>query len=684
MINLKQKIISELNKDSFPDLALIYSSESLDLSLEILRELLWEEKQKFRELLKTKKEDINFDLFEDEGILDHYWSLLNHYSSVESWDKIRKIIEEFRPELQDFSHEVSYSKKYFEMLLFCQDNSKLDDDQKRSLYLRIKAFKDRGIDLEKEDQDKLKKINKRLSKLSHNFTNNVIDDEWSFEFIIDDFESIKDLPKDVLESAKNLYKEKYKNKDSKKDAWLFTADPTSYFSIMQYCHDSSVRKYFEEHFNSFCSSWKYDNRKIILEILELKNQKSKLLWYKNYCELSLNNKMAESPNQVISLLEEISKKSILKAKKEEQELRKYFWLSKLNSYDLAYYSKKYKKAKYEIDDKKLKEYFEFENVLSYLHSFVKDFLWVELKKIDVKSYDKDVRVYEVYKSWKLISYYFLDPFYRKQKRSWAWADNLREKTYEISHLSIKKRIPIVVNVCNFSKPIFNKDVKKDITLLSLGDSKTMFHEFGHALHEILSESKYSDLSWFWVEWDFVELPSQLMENRVSDRESLVELSRHFKTGDSLSEEMLDKLDLLKKFNSWIFTLKQCEYALVDMNLYSLWKIEKRLTFLDKKVLDLVNKYSLFKKPKSYKMYASFGHIFSGGYSAWYYSYMWAEIIEAQVWAKIKKDWIFDNKVWKKLTDSILWQWTRKKASELFYDFTKEEINTKYFFERKWI
>ncbi len=339
----------------------------------------------------------------------------------------------------------------------------------------------------------------------------------------------------------------------------------------------------------------------------------------------------------------------------------YGHLTKDKSFDPSKYMK-------DLYDKILKKYFEFENVLTYLQWFVKDFLWVEMKPLDISTYSNDVKFYEVYKDSKLISYYLLDPFYRKEKRWWAWADNIREK--------FEDKLSFIVNVCNFQKSDWN-------TLLTIRDVETIFHEFGHALHEMLSVSKYSELSWFWVEWDFVELPSQLLENWVSERESLKKLAKHVDTGDSLPEEILDKLDELKTFMSGSFVVRQNEFALMDMNLYSL-DVPDSVEDLDKTVINLVNKYSLFTRWEEYKMYTSFGHIFCWWYAAGYYSYMWAEIIEADVFDKIKKDWMFDSRVWHNLLDKILGQWTKKPAIELFKDYMWREVSSRAFMKRKWL
>ena len=657
------KIINELQKNNFPNLEFLFSAEALKSATEVLKFLLKEEKKEFEEFLLKDDKTLRFESFDDEWLLDYYWSLLNHYQNVNNSDEMRKIIDWFRPELQDFWNYVAYNENLYKKTVYCYENTELNSDQKRSLELRIKGFKDRGINLEETQKEQLKSLNKVGAELSNTFSNNIVDDEAGFEYVIEDFEVIKDLPEDVLENAKNNAKEKGKT------GYLFDADPTGYVAILKFCSDRNIRKDFEKSHNSFASKWKFDNREIILNILKNKQEKSKILGYKNYAEMSLNSKMAESPKQIFELIQWISKKAKIKAEWEQEELKQYFQLEEIKSYDVWYYSRKYKEEKYNLDEKELKKYFEYENVLNYLHNFVNKFLGLELKEVKVPVYHDSIKVYEVHRNGEQIAYYFLDAFYRKEKRGWAWADNLREK----SNFGWNKKLPVVINCCNF--------LQSETTLLTMRDVETLFHEFGHAIHEMVSQSELSELSWFNVEWDFVELPSQLLENWVSDRESLSQLAKHYQTGDSIPDDILDRLDDLKTYMTWAAVLGQNTFALLDMHLYS-EEIPESIEKLDEKTLEIVNSYALNKRDSEYKMYCAFWHIFGGGYSAGYYSYMWAEILEADVFDKIKKDGMFDSEVWNKLIDTLIGQWTRKKAWDLFEDFMWRNVSNEAFMERK--
>ncbi len=695
----KQQILTKLNETSFPDLAFFNDAETLKYAEEVLEELLEQEKQDFQTLLDKADEETVFDDYEDDSLLDYFWSILNHLENTDSCEKKRAIIENFMPKLQDFGNECAYSKRYFEKIQYSRKHLQLDADQKRILDEGIKAYKDRWINLPESTQNEIKQINKKLGELSNTFTNNIVDDRALFQYEINDFEVIKELPKDVLESVRQiaiphpnplLWEEKgiEQNKEHNVASlspkgegiqgwgmtrYLFTADPTVMQAIAKYCSDPKIREDFSRANYTFASSGKYDNRPVVLEILQLKDQKAKLLGYKNYAELSLNAKMAESPEQIFDFIGNISKKAKTKAETELEELKKYFSLSELKSSDIAYYSRKLKEEKYELNEEELKQYFELENTLNYMFSFVQNFYGIEIKPIENTTHNPDIRVYEVWKEGKQIAYYFQDLFYRKEKRQGAWADNLRSKYIPdltpnpspLEERGIATKLPVVLNVCNFMK---NENGK---TTLYMRDVETLFHEFGHALHEMLSESRYSSLSGFNVEWDFVELPSQLMENWVGNKESLRKLAKHYETGEKIPETFIEKMEDLKYFMTGNFVARQNEFALLDMNIYAN-AVPKNVEELDEKTLEVVNTYGITKRGPDYKMYASFGHIFGGGYAAGYYSYMWAELLEADVWERIKEMGMFDAKTGEKLLKTIIGQGSRKPAGELFKDFMGRE------------
>jgi peptidyl-dipeptidase Dcp len=333
-----------------------------------------------------------------------------------------------------------------------------------------------------------------------------------------------------------------------------------------------------------------------------------------------------------------------------------------------YYARILKEKKYKLDDKKLKKYFEFNNTQKALFETVQKLYWIEMKKIDFEwKYDKNVEFYGVYKDWKFISYFMWDYFFNPDKRSWAWADELRSRFWN------KKSI--VINNMSFIKP------KSGATLLTLWEVTTMFHEFGHWIHSMLSKSKYSDLSGFWVERDFVELPSQILEKWASDDLTIQNVAKHYKTWEKLSSDLFEALKRLNHFWTWGFVLWQNTYSVTDMMFYS-WEKFENIEDLDKKYLEKINSLSIFKKEENYKQYCSFSHIFAGWYSAGYYSYMWADIIVDEIWAEFKKNWVFDKKTAKRFEEKILWAGSIKKASEMFEDFMWRWVSIEAFLREK--
>ncbi len=658
-IQIKTKIREELTKQGIPDLKFLFSDEAIEVIEELLDELLEEEKVIFNSKLTTSDNDITFELFDDESSLDYLTSYLYHLKWVFSTDKIRNIIENIEPKLVEFGNYISYNKRYFDMLQICLKNCKLDSEQTKIIEDGIKAYKVRGIDLDLEKQDELKNISQKLSKLTTDFSNNVLDSENEFNYVITDFEIIKDLPKEILESVK------------KDNEYIFKANPSHYINIMKYCSDAGVRKLFQQVRTSFASSGKFDNRENVLNILKLKDQKAKILGFKNYAELSLVFKMADSPEQVTDLLWKVSTKAKIKGGEELIFLKEYFKLDKIHEWDLGYYYRKLKEEKYKLDDKQLKKYFEFETVLVWLFSIVQKLFWLEMKQLpknDIFWEKHDVRIYEVFKDWKKIAYYMLDAFYRDEKRSWAWMNNLRPKFGD--------KLPFVINVCNFTK-------NPNASLLSLWEVQTIFHEFGHASHDILGTSKYSDLTGFHVEWDFIEVPSQFLEHWADESEAIKTYAKHYKTWEVIPDEFLEKLEQLDKIWNGNGVLKQNEYAFQDMLLYSN-EVPTTVKELDEIALVTAKEYSLFDKAEDYKPYASFGHIFSGWYAAGYFSYMWAEIIELDILREFKKKGMFNEELWRKYRETILEAGSTKKASEMFHDFMWREVDVEWFFEKKGI
>lgn len=648
---MKTKLLNELQKQGIPNFSLFQTSEALAILPELLLELLEQEKADFQALIQKTNESLTFEDFVLESQLAYLWKIINHLDAVETNQEIRAIIADFRPKYEDFVNEVAYSQSYYQKLLRASEHFEKNPDQQRWFDLTLKAFEQRGIALPAEEQEQLKNLNKQLSELGEKFQHNVVDEQSAFLLHFDDEADFQEMPEELLAKMNALAGEKW--------GLAVNADPNLLVAVSKYCSNPEIRKQVAFQREQWASEGKFDNRPLALALLKLNQEKSKILGYANAGEMFLWATMAQDPDQVFDFIKPISAKAMQKAKSEVQTLQEYFQLSDLSSYDLAYYTRKYKEEQYALNDEELKQYFEFESVLKWLHSFVFKFFGVELRARAESAFwslGHESR-YEVYHQGELVAYYMLDAFYRKGKRPWAWADYLREKG--------NGQLPIVVNVCNFQK------AESWPSLLYLRDVETLFHEFGHALHAMLAGSPYAELSGFNVEWDFVELPSQLMENWASNPEALKSLAKHYQTWLPMPEKLVQTLRDLKTFMMGNWVSRQNELALLDMTLYTS-SIPNSVEELDQKILEIVNQYSIFPRGEEYKMYCAFLHIFGGGYEAKYYSYMRAELLEADVFQTIKKAWIFNPEIWSAYKEKILIPWTRKPASELFFDFMQRK------------
>ena len=667
---MKSQILNTLSEFWIPDFSLFISSESEKEVLALLFDLLEQEKSNFRALLSKLKDNSsreellnlpNDQLFEilelnvNENQLSTLWNLVNHLYSVGLAPNFREIIEQFQGEYLAFADEISYSQDYYLINRDAAQKEGRTSEEIRIFTLRLEDFEHRGINQPEAIQSQIKTINQKIAKLSDQIQNNVVDDQQNFSYTTDNLEAFSHMPALSLEKIKNTSKESWK--------LTIDADPNILIDILRYCDDSQIRQDIYWIREERASKAPYNNKPLILELLKLEEEKAKLLWYWSFADYQLKLRMAGSSENAKNMIQQIFEKAFPKAQEEIETLKNHYQLDKLEPRDLAYYTRKYKEEVFELQEEKLKEYFEFTHVLNWLHSFVGKFFGIEIKKTWET---KDNLYYEVFKDWNLISYFFLDAFYRPGKRPGAWADILRAKN--------TNQLPIILNVCNFQK------VQSWPTLLKLSDVETLFHEFGHALHAMLAESKYAELNGFNVEWDFVELPSQLLERWASEAESLQQLSKHYQTWAPLPNKSLENIKKLSTFMMGNWVIRQNELAILDLMLYS-ESTPENIKTLDQKILKIVNQYSLFKRDEKYQMYCSFLHIFGGWYAAGYYSYMRAEALEADVFSKIKKKGLFNPEIWHQYRDQILAQGTKKPAIELFEDFMERELDPQALIEK---
>ncbi len=527
--------------------------------------------------------------------------------------------------------------------------------QNKVLENEIRDFKLSGCDLNNEKKDRLKELNLKLSELSHKFSQNLLNATNAFEMIIDNFEDVKEIPVSDLELAK--FEEEGKTK------YKFTLQMPSYIAYITYGTNREKR---EEIYKAY-STRSPENGKIIEEILTLKEEMVKILGFNNYAQYSLETKMANNEEEIVSFLEELASKGKTRALEELEEIKAYArkdGIDDIKSYDLAYYSEKLKKEKYDLDEEFYRPYFEQTSVLNGFFNFLNEVFNIKFTKVDAPSWDKKAYVYDISEDGKTIARIYIDLEARKEKRGGAWMNNWHSHYEKVSG---ETQLPTAYIVCNFP-PSSNETP----SLLRHSDVVTLFHEMGHALHHLLSnvpEALVSGISG--VTWDTVEFPSQFLEYFSYDKEVLKLFAKHYETGEVLSDEAIDRIIKAKNFQSSLSMLRQIEFALFDFKLYQ--KMLKDENQIQDLLDDIRKEYAAIIPPSYNKFQNGFSHIFAGGYSAGYYSYKWAEVLSADAFYMfIDSGKVLNKELAVKYKDTILKQGGSKDMDELFFELTSRK------------
>jgi len=634
-----------------------FNIENLENSKNDLESLLTSSKEKIEELLKI--EDKTYENFvkpyEEVGeSISDFVTPIFHIDSVKNSETTQKVYEECLPLISNYETEVSQNDNIYRSLKDIQDKSRisLNDIQKKVLENEIRDFKLSGCHLNNEKKGELKELNLKLSELSHKFSQNILNATNAFEMIIEDFEDVKEIPESDLELAKF--------EDEGKTKYKFTLQMPSYLAYITY---GTSREKREEIYKAY-STRAPENGKIIEEILKLKDKMVKILGFDNYAEYSLSTKMAKNENEVVNFLEELALKAKTKALEEIEELKEYASKDNLNdikSFDMAYYSEKLKKEKYDLDEEFYRPFFEQNSVLNGFFDFLNEVFNIKFTQTDAKAWDKNTKVYNISEEGKTIARIFIDLEARKDKRGGAWMNNWH--SYYIDSKG-KEHLPTAYIVCNFPQ-----STDTTPSLLRHSDVVTLFHEMGHALHHLLScvpEALVSGISG--VAWDVVEFPSQFLEYFAYDKEVLKLFAKHYKTNEVLSDEAIDKIIKAKNFQSSLSTLRQVEFALFD------FKLHQKLFKTEKEVQDLLDgireKYAAIIPPSYNKFQNGFSHIFGGGYAAGYYSYKWAEVLSADAfYIFIDSGKVLNSELAIKYKDTILKNGGSKDMDKLFFELT---------------
>lgn len=607
--------------------------------------------------------------------LDRASSIFFNLNSAETNDEIQSIAKEISPLLTEFSNDVLLNEGLFSKVKNVHDNtntSSLSEEQKTLLQKTYKGFVRNGALLKDDEKDELRKIDVELAQLSLTFGEHVLAETNSYELVIENEDDLAGLPQFVIDQAQETANEK-----GHEGKWVFTLDYPSYVPFVTYSAKRELRK--ELSIAAGSKAFKgddFDNQDIVKRIASLRHQRANILGYQTHAHFVLEERMAESPDKVMSFLAEIGDYGKAGAEADVKEVADYAnqldGIEQLQRWDFAYYSERLKKEKYTIDDEILKPYFKLENVIDGVFETAKRLFDLEFVPSDqIDKYHPDVMTYEVKDaSGKHISVFYADFFPRAGKRAGAWMTSYAGQ-YRNENGDHR---PLVSIVCNFTKP-----TGQTPSLLTFNEVTTLFHEFGHALHGMLANGQYESLSGTSVYWDFVELPSQILENWCYEKECLDLFARHYETGEAIPETLIKKIKDSANFMEGYQTMRQLSFGMLDMawhgqdnaNIESVAEFER----------SIMAQTDVLPPIPNTNMSCAFSHIFQGGYSAGYYSYKWAEVLDADAFEYFKEKGIFNKEVANLFKDNVLSKGGAEHPMKLFKRFRGQEPDVKALLRR---
>jgi len=592
-------------------------------------------------------------------------SIFFNLNSAETNDEIQKIAKEISPWLSEFKNDMILNEALFERVKTVYDSKDsllLTPEQSMLLKKQYKGFARNGANLNDVEKSTLRKIDAELSNLSLQFGENVLAETNAFEMHLTAEKDVAGLPESVKEAASQLAKE------NNKEGWIFTLDYPSYIPFMTYADSRELRKKL-----AIAAGKKafqkndFNNEDVVLAIVKLRHQRANLLGYKTHAHFVLEERMAETPEKVLSFSNELLQKAKPAAQKEFEELESYAkkldGIDQLQKWDGAYYAEKLKKECFNLDQEILKPYFKLENVIDGVFTVASKLYDLQFKEVfDIDTYHPDVKTYNVSDiDNNFIAVFYADFHPRKGKRNGAWMTSY--KPQQIKN-GINER-PHVSIVCNFTKPTNTKP-----SLLTFNEVTTLFHEFGHALHGMLANTTYNSLSGTSVSWDFVELPSQILENWCYEKEALELFAKHYETGETIPMEYVTKIKESASFHEGMQTLRQLSFGLLDMSWHS--QDPSKITSVKEFENQAFSKTKLYPGVKENCMSTAFSHIFQGGYSAGYYSYKWAEVLDADAFEYFLEKGIFNKEVATKFKENVLSKGGTEKPMDLYKCFRGKE------------
>ncbi|OHC28268.1 MAG: oligopeptidase A [Pseudomonadales bacterium RIFCSPHIGHO2_02_FULL_60_43] len=600
--------------------------------------------------------------------LGRAWSPVSHLNAVCNSAELRAAYEACLPKLSEYWTEIGQNQPLFQAYQALAESpaaAGFDVAQKTILEHALRDFRLSGIDLPAEQQKRYGEIQMKLSELASKFSNQLLDATQAWTKHVTDEAALDGL----TESAKAQMKQAAEAKGL--DGWLISLEFPSYFAVMTYANDRALR---EELYAAYCTrasdqgpnAGKNDNGPVMLEILALRQELAKLLGFGNYAELSLASKMAETTDQVLHFLRDLGVRGKPFAEQDLRELQAFAaeqGCSDLQSWDVGYYSEKLREQRYSISQEILRAYFPIDKVLSGLFAIVEKLYGIQIEELSgFDSWHPDVRLFEIKENGAHVGRFFFDLYARANKRGGAWMDGARDKRRTADGTLIS---PVANLVCNFTPAVGGKPA-----LLTHDEVTTLFHEFGHGLHHLLTRVEHAGASGInGVAWDAVELPSQFMENWCWEPEGLALISGHYETGEPLPQDLLDKMLAAKNFQSGLMMVRQIEFSLFDFELHATHGDGRSV--LD--VLEGIRQEVSVLRPPAYNRFPnSFAHIFAGGYAAGYYSYKWAEVLSADAFSKFEEEGVFNSATGQAFREAILARGGSQAPMVLFVDFRGRE------------
>ncbi|APS32964.1 oligopeptidase A [Serratia marcescens] len=611
-------------------------------------------------------------LAESDDRLSRIWSPIGHLNSVKNSPELRAAYEQALPLLSEYGTWVGQHEGLYQAYRSLKEGAAfeaLSVPQRKAVDNALRDFELSGIGLSADKQQRYGEIVARLSELGSTYSNNVLDATMGWSKLITDEAELSGLPESALAQAQAMAQAK------EQDGWLLTLDMPSYLPVLTYADNRALR---EEMYRAFATrasdqgpnAGKWDNSEVMAETLALRHELAQLLGFDTYADKSLATKMAESPEQVIGFLSDLAKRARPQAEQELAQLRafakQHYGVDELEAWDITYYGEKQKQHLFSISDEQLRPYFPEQRVVEGLFEVVKRIYGITAKeRKDVETWHPDVRFFDLFDAnGELRGSFYLDLYARENKRGGAWMDDCVGSLRKADGTLQK---PVAYLTCNFNRPLGDQPA-----LFTHNEVTTLFHEFGHGLHHMLTQIDTAGVSGInGVPWDAVELPSQFMENWCWEPEALAFISGHYQSGEPLPKAMLDKLLAAKNYQAALFILRQLEFGLFDFRMHFEYSPEKGAQILPT-LAEVKKMVAVVPSPSWGRFPHAFSHIFAGGYAAGYYSYLWAEVLSADAYSRFEEEGIFNAETGKSFLDNILSRGGSEEPMALFKRFRGRE------------